>query len=111
MLFAWAAAFGVLAWLYWSPSTAPPAGVGGVDLGFDKAIHAAVHAALVAVPWLAMRPGPWRGAALALAVAAAPLLEIGQLAAPGRTFGWDDLAANMAGVALGAWIGRRADAM
>jgi VanZ family protein len=80
-------------WLSLTPQPPQPA---GLPDRADLAAHAIMHAALA----LTLRRGfPAVGPALAWALAV--YLEVAQLAAPGRTFAFSDLAANMIGVIAG----------
>lgn len=91
-----ALALGVVALAVWLSLTPRPPAVAGLPSGSDLLVHLLMHAG---VAWALLRAWPGAGpAALALAVA----LEAGQLAVPGRHFFFGDMAANMAGVALGA---------
>lgn len=83
--------------------------------GSDKGAHFVVMAALTLVVVLALSGSAWRGSRLGSAwwLTAVFLLvtaeEVSQLAIPGRTFSWLDLAYSWAGVAAGgllavAWL-------
>ena len=88
------------------PSTAPPTGIGGVELSLDKLLHVVAYGGLAGIPMLAVADFRRR----ATAVGAVMAYEIGQEFAPGRSFGYGDLAANLAGVALGVgagWLARK----
>jgi hypothetical protein len=93
------------------PGTAPPIGVGGVDLGFDKMFHLIAYGGLAGLASLLFDDASRRGTALLVVFVAALGYEIGQLWVPGRDFGWDDLSANIVGFGMGAsagwWIRRQ----
>ena len=86
-----------------------PVAVGLVPAPWDKLVHSLVFALLAAAVGLACGARGWRGAALgfgaALAVGVAD--EWHQAYLPGRSAGWDDLAADALGAALGALALRR----
>lgn len=103
---AWALGVVVLAVFYWSPRLTPPTSIADVELGLDKLFHAGAHASLLAWPLAILAAGRIRTAAVAVGCAIAPLYELGQFWIPGRSFGFDDLTANLIGLALGFWIGR-----
>ena len=92
------------------PGTAPPTGVWDVDLSLDKFFHVIAYGGLTGIPMLALTRRDWLSAAVAIVLIAAFGYEIGQGYVPGRSFGYDDLIANIGGVALGvvlgAWIRR-----
>jgi VanZ family protein len=92
------------------PGTAPPTGVWDVDLSLDKFFHVIAYGGLTGIPMLALMRRDWLSAAVAIVLIAAFGYEIGQGYVPGRSFGYDDLIANIGGVALGvalgAWIRR-----
>lgn len=92
------------------PGTAPPTGVWDVDLSLDKFFHVIAYGGLTGIPMLALTRRDWLSAAVAVVMIAAFGYEIGQGYVPGRSFGYDDLIANIGGVALGvalgAWIRR-----
>ncbi|MBL8674638.1 MAG: hypothetical protein JNL07_07110, partial [Rhodospirillales bacterium] len=90
----WGLGLVVLAFLYWAPSMTPPTSVAGVELGLDKLFHAAAHAGFVCLPLAILADGPLRRGTVALALLVAVGFELGQLWAPGRSFGASDLAAN-----------------
>jgi VanZ family protein len=104
----WVGAFFGLLYLYVSPEMAPPTlkieGVAHFD--FDKLYHLLSHAGLLAVP-IAVVPNrhvAWTMGALA--IAAAFCFEFAQFWIPTRSFDLDDMAANMAGLVVGAISGR-----
>lgn len=102
----WLAAFVILFLLYVLPGAAPPTAIAGIELDLDKFVHALAHGSLMAMP-LAIAPN--RRLALvmaALAIASAVLFECAQLFVPQRSFGFDDMAANMVGVVIGGFVGR-----
>ena len=92
------------------PGTAPPTGIGDVDLSLDKVFHIIAYGGLTGIPMLALVRRDWLAAAVAMMLVAAFGYEIGQGYVPGRSFGYDDLIANIGGVGLGvvlgAWIRR-----
>jgi VanZ family protein len=101
----WLVAFVTLFFLYVLPATAPPTAIFGIELHLDKLFHALAHGSLVAVP-LAIVPNRRLAAVMAvLAVAAGVLFECAQLYVPERSFGFDDMAANMAGAIIGGLLG------
>lgn len=104
----WAAAFVSLFYLYVSPAMAPPTfKIQGVaDFDFDKLYHLLSHAGLLALP-LALVPNrriAWTMGALA--IFAGVSFEFAQFFVPSRSFDLDDMAANMAGLVVGAISGR-----
>ncbi|MDF3074126.1 MAG: putative rane protein [Alphaproteobacteria bacterium] len=101
----WAAGLLVLAPLSLLPGTAPPVGVWDVDLSFDKVLHVIAYGGLTGIPMLALTRRDWLSAAVAVVLIAAFGYEIGQSFVPGRSFGYDDLIANLGGVALGVVLG------
>jgi VanZ family protein len=106
----WGAGLIALAPLSLLPGTAPPVGVWDVDLSFDKILHIIAYGGAAGIPMLAMTSKRWRTAGVGVALLASLAYEIGQSYVPGRSFGYDDLLANLGGVALGvvlgAWIRR-----
>ena len=106
LLWFWAVCFPVLAFLYWSPDTAPPTGIGDFEFGLDKPIHAATHGFMVLIPALLVS-GRWRAFAIGLGFATAITLEFGQLYVPGRSFELLDIVANITGALLGWWVAVR----
>jgi VanZ family protein len=87
------------------PGTAPPTGVWDVDLSLDKFFHVIAYGGLTGIPMLALTRRDWLSAAVAIVLIAAFGYEIGQGYVPGRSFGYDDLIANIGGVALGVALG------
>lgn len=85
---------------------AQPVAVGLIPAPWDKLVHAAVFAVLAAAIGYASGMRGWR--AMVLGFGAALLVggidEWHQLSLPGRSAGWDDLAADALGAAVGAWI-------
>ena len=106
LLWLWATCFPVLAFLYWSPDTAPPTGIADWDFGLDKPIHAGTHGFMVLMPALLVS-GRWRPFAIGLGFATAVTLEFGQLYVPGRSFEVLDIVANVTGALLGWWVAVR----
>jgi VanZ family protein len=101
----WIAGLLALAPLSWLPQTTPPTGIGGVELSLDKFFHFIAYGGLAGIAMLVFEDAPKRRIAVAVVLLAGLGYEIGQLWAPGRSFGFDDLAANAAGVALGGVLG------
>jgi VanZ family protein len=101
----WFAGLIALAPLSLLPGTAPPTGVWDVDLSFDKFFHVIAYGGAAGIPMLALRRRDWLSAAIAVALVAAFGYEIGQAYVPGRSFGYDDLLANLGGVTLGVVLG------
>jgi VanZ family protein len=102
----WVAAFVTLFFLYVLPGAAPPTGIAGIELGMDKLFHALAHGSLMAMP-IAIVPNNRLAFAMAvLAIGSAVLFECAQLYVPQRSFGFDDMTANMVGVAIGGFLGR-----
>lgn len=87
------------------PGTAPPTGVWDIDLSLDKVFHVIAYGGLAGIPMLALRIVGWRAACVVVALLASLGYEIGQAYVPGRSFGYDDLLANLGGVALGVVLG------
>jgi VanZ family protein len=54
---------------------------------------------------LALARRLWRSAGVGVALIASLIYEVGQNYVPGRSFGYDDLLANIGGVALGVALG------
>ncbi|MGE0152903.1 MAG: VanZ family protein [Reyranellaceae bacterium] len=106
----WLAGLVALAPLSLLPGTAPPTGVWEVELSLDKVFHVIAYGGLAGIPMLALASRRARTAGIGVALLAALAYEIGQSYVPGRSFGYDDLLANLGGVALGvvlgAWIRR-----
>ena len=92
--------------LYWSPETSPPTGIGDWGFGLDKPIHAATHGFMVLIPALLIR-GRWRVLAIGVGFATAITLEFGQFFVPGRSFEPLDILANTIGALLGLWMALR----
>lgn len=88
---------------------AQPVAVGLVPTPWDKLVHALVFGLLAAAVGYASGLRGGRGAALGFAVALAVggADEWHQAYLPGRSAGWDDLAADALGAALGALALRR----
>lgn len=86
-----------------------PVAVGLFAAPYDKLVHALVFAVLAAAMGYASGWRGWRMVLLAFggALAVGVLDEWHQMALPGRSAGWDDLAADAVGAALGAWIAAR----
>ncbi|MGE3907074.1 MAG: VanZ family protein [Reyranellaceae bacterium] len=106
----WLGGLVALAPLSLLPGTAPPTGVWDVDLSLDKFLHVFAYGGLTGIPMLALARRDRLSVAVAIVLLAAFAYEIGQGFVPGRSFGYDDLIANLGGVALGvalgAWIRR-----
>lgn len=83
---------------------AQPAAVGLVPSPWDKVVHVAVFAVLAGAVGYASgwRGRPMLGVAFCAALAVGLLDEWHQMHLPGRSAGWDDLAADAVGGALGA---------
>jgi VanZ family protein len=101
----WAAGLLALAPLSLLPGTAPPVGVWDIDLSFDKILHVIAYGGAAGIPMLALKQTQWRIAGVGVALLASLAYEIGQSFVPGRSFGYDDLLANLGGVALGVVLG------
>lgn len=102
----WLAAFVALFFLYVLPGAAPPTSIAGVELDLDKLFHAVAHGSLMAMP-IAIVPDNRLALAMAvLAICSAVLFECAQLYVPQRSFGLDDMTANMVGVVIGGFLGR-----
>jgi VanZ family protein len=102
----WLVAFVTLFFLYVLPAAAPPTTIFGIELYLDKLFHALAHGSLTAIP-LAIVPNRRLAAVMVvLAVASGVLFECAQLYVPERSFGFDDMAANMAGAVIGGFLGR-----
>ena len=84
---------------------AQPVAVGLFAAPYDKLVHALVFAVLAAAMGYASGWRGWRMVLLAFggALAVGVLDEWHQMMLPGRSAGWDDLAADAVGAALGAW--------
>lgn len=106
----WSGGLMALAPLSLLPGTAPPTGVWDIDLSLDKVFHVIAYGGLAGIPMLALADRRWRLVCAGVVLLAGFGYEIGQAYVPGRSFGYDDLLANIAGVALGvglgAWIRR-----
>ncbi len=87
------------------PGTAPPTGVWDVDLSLDKLFHVIAYGGLTGIPMLAVARRERLVAAVAIVLLAGVAYEIGQGFVPGRSFGYDDLIANIGGVVLGVVLG------
>lgn len=81
-----------------------PVAVGLVPVPWDKLVHGAVFAVLAWAMGYASGLRGWPMLALAFcgAVAVGALDELHQVSLPGRSAGWDDLAADAIGAALGS---------
>ena len=101
----WLGGLNALAPLSLLPGTAPPTGVWDVDLSLDKFFHVLAYGGLTGIPMLALTRRDWLSAAVAIVLIAGFGYEIGQGYVPGRSFGYDDLIANIGGVALGVVLG------
>lgn len=101
----WLAGLFALAPLSLLPGTAPPTGLWNVELSLDKVFHVIAYGGLAGIPMLALKRPGWCAAAIAVAFLASVAYEIGQAYVPGRSFGLDDLAANLGGVVLGVVLG------
>jgi VanZ family protein len=101
----WATGLIALAPLSLLPGTAPPVGVWDLDLSFDKILHVIAYGGAAGIPMLALRQKQWRIVGIGVALLASLAYEIGQSFVPGRSFGYDDLLANLGGVALGVVLG------
>jgi VanZ family protein len=101
----WVAGLLALAPLSLLPGTAPPVGVWDIDLSFDKILHVIAYGGAAGIPMLALASVRWRAAGVSIALLASLAYEIGQSFVPGRSFGYDDLLANLGGVALGVMLG------
>ena len=100
----WAAGLLALAPLSLLPGTAPPVGVWDIDLSFDKVLHVIAYGGATGIPMLALTRRDWLSAAWPSCCCRLGY-EIGQSFVPGRSFGYDDLLANLGGVALGVVLG------
>ena len=88
---------------------AQPVAVGLVPPPWDKLVHALVFAVLAAAIGYAsgLRGRVMLAVAFCCAVAVGALDEWHQMYLPGRSAGWDDLAADAVGSALGTvWLSR-----
>ena len=85
---------------------AQPVAVGLVPVPWDKVAHAAVFAVLAAALGLASGLRGWRMVMLAVtgALLVGALDEWHQMFLPGRQAGLDDLAADVVGGLVGAWL-------
>lgn len=85
---------------------AQPVAVGLVPVPWDKVAHAAVFAVLAAAVGVASGLRGWRMVMLAVigALLVGALDEWHQMFLPGRQAGVDDLAADVLGGLLGAWL-------
>ena len=102
----WLVAFVALFFLYVLPATAPPTAILGVELHLDKLFHALAHGSLMAMPLAIVPNRRLAGVMAVLAIASAVLFECAQFYVPQRSFGFDDMAANMVGVIIGGILGR-----
>ena len=100
---AWAIGLAMLAWITLEPRFAPPGGQGGA-MAPDKILHVLTYALFAAFPVLAGIRWPWALAIGAGLVVYGTLLEFAQRYVPGRSFGWDDVLANVTGALIGAAI-------
>lgn len=106
LLWLWVAGLVVLAPLSLLPQTAPPTGIGDQDLALDKVFHVIAYGGLTALAMTLFEDTGVRWRAVVAVLAISVIYEIGQRYVPGRSFGWDDLAANVLGVAVGYGAGR-----
>lgn len=85
---------------------AQPVAVGLVATPWDKVVHATVFALLAGAIGYVSGLSGWRVVALAFvgALTVGALDEWHQAYLPGRSAGWDDLAADALGAALGATV-------
>lgn len=102
----WLVAFVTLFFLYVLPGAAPPTSIAGVELNLDKFFHALAHGSLMAMPLAIVPNGRLALAMAVLAIGSAVLFECAQLYVPQRSFGFDDMTANMVGVVIGGFLGR-----
>jgi hypothetical protein len=102
----WGAMMVTLFYLYVSPHTAPPTIFAeGSAIDLDKVFHMVAHACTIALPLAVV---PYRRLAWtmgAFAIVAAFGFEFCQLWVPQRSFDIGDMAANFAGLAIGARLG------
>jgi len=101
----WIAGLIALAPLSWLPQTTPPTAIGGVELSLDKVFHFIAYGGLAGLAMLVFEDARKRRWAVAIVLLASVGYEIGQIWAPGRSFGWDDLTANVLGWLLGVALG------
>ncbi len=101
----WIAGLVALAPVSWLPQTTPPTGIAGVELSLDKFFHFIAYGGLAGLAMLTFEDAHKRRIAVAIVLIASLGYEIGQLWAPGRSFGWDDLTANALGWLLGMGLG------
>jgi VanZ family protein len=102
----WLVVLVTLLLLYILPCAAPPTSIAGIELSLDKVFHVLAHGSLMA---MALVIAPDRRVALVmatLAVVSGVLFECAQFYVPQRSFGFDDMTANMVGVAVGGFAGR-----
>ncbi|MEG6508901.1 VanZ family protein [Methyloligella sp. 2.7D] len=78
------------------PDFAPPS-----DYGFDQIVHASCYAGFAMLCVLLFRRSLIFGAAL---FGFSIMIELLQMAVPGRTGSWEDVAANLAGIVAGIAI-------
>ena len=88
---------------------AQPVAVGLIPVPWDKVVHGVLFAGFAGLIGLAAGLLPLRrGALLWLAFAGALAIgiadELHQATLPGRQAGWDDLAADAFGAAIGTWV-------
>ncbi len=102
----WIVGLVALAPLSLLPQTTPPTGIGGVELSLDKVFHFIAYGGLAGLAALVFVDPRRRWIGLGVVLLAGLGYEIGQLWAPGRSFGFDDLAANAVGVMVGGVLGR-----
>jgi len=99
----WAVGLALLAWISLEPRFAPPGGQGGA-MAPDKILHVLTYVLFAAFPVLAEIRWPWALAIGAGLVAYGTLLEVAQRYVPGRSFGWDDVLANVTGALIGTAV-------
>ena len=88
---------------------AQPVAVGLIPVPWDKVVHGVLFAGFAGLIGLAAGLLPLRrGALLGLAFVGALAIgiadELHQATLPGRQAGWDDLAADAFGAAIGTWV-------
>lgn len=88
---------------------AQPVAVGLIPVPWDKVVHGVLFAGFAGLIGLAAGLLPLRsGVLLWLAFAGALVIgiadELHQATLPGRQAGWDDLAADAFGAAIGTWV-------
>lgn len=101
----WAAGLVALAPLSLLPQTSPPTGIGGVELSLDQVFHVIAYGGLSGLAMLIFDRARSRNLAVAFVLLVSAGYETGQLFVPGRSFGWDDLWANLLGGLLGYGLG------